>query len=156
MAGAGGRAQKLVCEERLCRIPCGKPLAFRLVRDSLGGFAARGEASPFISDERKAGGFPHGRRQSRKEQRRRQSREKNRRGGKAAKDLARTKPTPTHHNCASQRTVCAAASRTPQNKEAESDPLSVTIAKLAGRSSSRKRAAPLFACRRSEENPPPD
>ena len=66
MAGAECRASRLVCEERLRRIPCGKPLAFRLVRDSLGGYAARGEASPFISDERKAGGFPHGRRQSRK------------------------------------------------------------------------------------------
>jgi hypothetical protein len=39
---------------RLCRLPCGKPLAFRQVRDSFGGYAARGEASPPSKVLRKA------------------------------------------------------------------------------------------------------
>src|SRR6186997_2286021 len=51
---------------RLCRLPCGKPPAFRQGRDWVGGYAARGEASPYFGNERKTGGFPHGRRQSRK------------------------------------------------------------------------------------------
>jgi len=50
---------------RLC-LPCGKPPAFRQAHDSFGGYAARGEASTFPIVFRKAGGFPHGKRQSRK------------------------------------------------------------------------------------------
>ena len=33
--------------KRLCRLPCGMPLAFRQATDSFGGYAARGEASRF-------------------------------------------------------------------------------------------------------------
>jgi len=51
---------------RLCRLPCGKPPAFRQVRNSFA--ATPPEAKPLIllSNERKARGFPHGTRQSRK------------------------------------------------------------------------------------------
>jgi len=50
---------------RLCRLPCGKPPAFRQAHHSFGGYAARGEASTFPIVFRKAGGIPHGKRQSR-------------------------------------------------------------------------------------------
>ena len=35
---------------RLCRVPCGKPLAFRQGDNSFGGSAARGEASPLLME----------------------------------------------------------------------------------------------------------
>ena len=45
----GWRGFAASCAERLarlCRLPCGKPLAFRHACDFVGGYAARGEASP--------------------------------------------------------------------------------------------------------------
>jgi len=58
---------------RLCRLPCGKPQAFRDGRDSFRGYAARGEASPF---------------KKRTESRRLSALE----GGKAATDWAKPHP----------------------------------------------------------------
>ena len=45
---------------RLCRVPCGKPPAFRQARDSFGGSAARGEASPSKEVNRKPEAFRTG------------------------------------------------------------------------------------------------
>jgi len=50
---------------RLCRRPCGKPLAFRTPLRKRRGFASRGPAAKRVAGRRKARGFPNGRRQSR-------------------------------------------------------------------------------------------
>src|SRR6185369_2227779 len=50
---------------RLCRLPCGKPLAFRQARISLAAMPPEAKPLPILWSIRKARGFPHGRRQSR-------------------------------------------------------------------------------------------
>jgi len=45
---------------RLCRLPCGKPQAFRQSPVPFGGGAARGEASPFLKPNGKPEAFRTG------------------------------------------------------------------------------------------------
>ena len=50
---------------RLCRSPCGKPLAFRPLQFSKAAMPLRRSLEEFHNRPRKARGFPHGGRQSR-------------------------------------------------------------------------------------------